>query len=67
MDLREFLVGENPVPGDLLRGQRDLCGWGLIQDALPTHQRRNVLIDFKVLLTAIGAPRCSIDEITSTT
>jgi hypothetical protein len=35
--------------------------------ARPTHQRRNVLIDFKVLLAATGAPRCSIAEITSTT
>ena len=35
--------------------------------ARPTHQRRNVLIDFKVLLAAPGAPRCSIAETTSTT
>ena len=35
--------------------------------ARPTHQRRNVLIDFKVLLAATGAPRCSIAEMTSTT
>ena len=35
--------------------------------ARPTYQRRNVLIDFKVLLAAPGAPRCSIAETTSTT
>ena len=35
--------------------------------ARPTHQRKNVLITFKVLFAAPGAPRCSMAEITSTT
>ena len=42
-----------------LRHMFDLAGRGRPDD--------DVLIDFKVLLAAMGAPRCSIAEMTSTT
>ena len=52
---------------DFLRGQGTPSAGDRSSTARPTHQFRNVLIDFSALSAAAGAPRCSIAETTSIT